>query len=119
MKRLTYSTGKDSMQRMPRPKGNVAAALRRWLVEAGLQPGSSVSVQRNRKLEGETRNEQKGGSPFLASHESLVTALAGEAVFLGVEQFGEARIFLEEGEVFVVARVVAIFWAQLNGDLEI
>src|SRR5207302_1782621 len=45
--------------------------------------------------------------------------LASKPVFLRVEQFGEARIFLEEGEIFVVARVVAVFRAQLDGDLEV
>ena len=34
---------------------------------------------------------------------------AGGAVFLRIQQFGEARIFLEEGEVFIIARVIAIF----------
>ena len=44
---------------------------------------------------------------------------AGGAVFLRIEKFGEARIFLEEGEILVVAGVIAIFRAQLNGDLQI
>src|SRR5215469_17105204 len=45
--------------------------------------------------------------------------LAGKPVFLGVKQFGKARIFLKKREVFVVARVVAVFRAQLDGDLEV
>ena len=42
--------------------------------------------------------------------------LAGGAVFLRIEQFGEARVFLEESKIFVVTRVIAIFRAQLNGN---
>ena len=42
--------------------------------------------------------------------------LAGGAVFLRIEEFGEARIFLEEGKILVVAGVIAILSAQLNGD---
>lgn len=34
---------------------------------------------------------------------------ADGAVFLRVEHLGEPRIFLEEGEIFIVARVIAIF----------
>src|SRR5260370_27072922 len=45
--------------------------------------------------------------------------LAGGAVFLWVEQLGEARVFLQESKIFVVARVIAVFRAQLDGDLEI
>jgi hypothetical protein len=45
--------------------------------------------------------------------------LAGEAVFFRVEKFGEARIFLEEGKIFVVAGVVAILGVQLDGDFQI
>src|SRR6201996_2126850 len=41
------------------------------------------------------------------------------AVALRIEQFGEARIFLQESEVFVVARVVAILGPQLNRDAQI
>ena len=41
------------------------------------------------------------------------------AFFFRVEHFGEARIFLKEGEVFVVARVIAIFGAQIDRDFEI
>jgi hypothetical protein len=43
--------------------------------------------------------------------------LARVAFFFGVEEFGEARIFLKEGEIFVIAGVVAIFAAQVDGDL--
>src|SRR5215831_17026619 len=45
--------------------------------------------------------------------------LTPESLFLGIEQLGEARIFLKEREVFIVARVVAVFRAQLNGDLKV
>jgi hypothetical protein len=41
--------------------------------------------------------------------------LAGVAFFFGVEEFGEARVFLEEGEVFVVAGVEAVFGFQFDG----
>jgi hypothetical protein len=43
----------------------------------------------------------------------------GGAVFLGVQEFGKAGIFLKEGEVLVVARMIAILRAKLDGDLEI
>src|SRR5713101_6004177 len=45
--------------------------------------------------------------------------LAGGAVFLRIEELGEARVFLEESKIFVVARVIAVFRAQLDGDFEI
>jgi len=41
--------------------------------------------------------------------------LAGVAFFFRVKEFGEAWILLEEGEVFVVAGVEAIFAAQVDG----
>ena len=44
---------------------------------------------------------------------------AAEAVFFRVQQFGKAGVFLEEGEVFIIARVVTVFGAELDGDLEI
>ena len=44
---------------------------------------------------------------------------AGGAVFLRIQQFSEARIFLEEGEVFIVTRVIAIFRFELNGYFQI
>ena len=45
--------------------------------------------------------------------------LAGEAVFLRIEQLGEARVFLEESKILIIARVIAVLRAQLNGDLQI
>ena len=45
--------------------------------------------------------------------------LGARTVALRVEQFGEARIFLQECEIFVVAGVVAIFRAKLDGDFQI
>ena len=41
------------------------------------------------------------------------------AVFLGIEKFGEARIFLEEGKILVIAGVIAILRVQLDGDFQI
>jgi hypothetical protein len=43
----------------------------------------------------------------------------GRPVFFGVKQLGEARVFLKKCKVFVIARVIAIFGAQLDGHLEI
>ena len=54
--------------------------------------------------------ERTDGSLFL---------LAGHAVFLRIEKFGEARVLLEESKILVIARMVAILCSQLNGDLEI
>lgn len=44
---------------------------------------------------------------------------AGRAVLLRIEQLSEARILLQEGEVFIVARVIAVGGAQLDGQLQI
>ena len=44
---------------------------------------------------------------------------AGGAVFFRVEQFGEARIFLQEREIFIVARVIAVRGAEFDCDLQI
>ena len=41
------------------------------------------------------------------------------AVSLWVEQFGEARVFLQKREIFIVARVIAIFRAELDGNFQI
>jgi hypothetical protein len=45
--------------------------------------------------------------------------LTGGAIFLRIEQLGEARVFLEESKIFIVAGVVPIFRAQLNRNLQI
>src|SRR5215470_9807814 len=45
--------------------------------------------------------------------------LSGRAVSLRIEQFRKARIFLQEREVLVVPRVVAVFRTQLNRELQI
>jgi hypothetical protein len=45
--------------------------------------------------------------------------LTRRTVSLRVEQFGKAWVFLQEREIFVVARVIAIFRAQLDGNLQI
>jgi len=47
------------------------------------------------------------------------TKSAGDPVFLRIQKLSETGIFLEESEVFVIARVIAVFRTQLNGDLEI
>src|SRR6266496_1237211 len=41
------------------------------------------------------------------------------AVLLRIEQFGKARVFLEKSKVLIIARVIAVFRAELDGDLEI
>src|SRR5215472_7406412 len=70
------------------------------------------------------RKPQNASDKWKWRHESPVTShwlrfLADKPVFLGVKQLGEARIFLKKREVFVVARVVAVFRAQLDGDFEV
>jgi len=47
------------------------------------------------------------------------TKSIGEAVFLWIEEFGEAWVFLEKGKILVVAGMEAVLGAQLDGDLEI
>jgi hypothetical protein len=42
---------------------------------------------------------------------------AGGAVFLWVQHLGKAGVFLKEGEVFVVAGVIAILRPELDGHL--
>lgn len=49
----------------------------------------------------------------------VYSGLVGRTVFFGIEHFGEARVFLEEGEIFVVASVISIFGAELDSDLQI
>ena len=44
---------------------------------------------------------------------------AGRPVFFGIEQLGKTRVFLKKCEVFIVARMIAIFGTQLDGHLEI
>src|SRR3984893_654156 len=43
----------------------------------------------------------------------------GGTVLLRVEHLGEKRIFLEKGEVFVVACVIAVFRPELDGNLQV
>ena len=45
--------------------------------------------------------------------------LVGCAVFLRIEHLGEPRIFLEKGEIFVVASVIAIFRTELDRNFQI
>ncbi len=45
--------------------------------------------------------------------------LTGRILSLRIKQFCKAGVFLKESEVFVVARVVAVFRTQLNGNLQI
>ena len=70
----------------------------------------------------------KRESPAAYLRETLVSSPARKqthncsacgAVLLRIEKFREPGIFLEEGEIFVVARVVAIFPAKFDGHLEI
>ncbi len=44
---------------------------------------------------------------------------AGGAVFFGIEQFGETRVFLKKGEIFVISCVIAIFRPKLDGNFQI
>jgi len=44
---------------------------------------------------------------------------AGVAFFLRIQKFGETRIFLKEVKVLVVARVIAIGRAQVDGNFEV
>jgi len=44
---------------------------------------------------------------------------AWDSLFFRVEKFGEARIFLEEGKVLVVARMVAIGAVEADGDFQV
>src|ERR1700681_2114239 len=63
--------------------------------------------------------------PFFIGIASLWSELAAQldsgagGFAFGVEQFGKAGIFLQEREIFVVARVVAVFRTQLNRDFQI
>src|SRR6267143_898620 len=50
---------------------------------------------------------------------TILQKLSGGAVFLWIKKFGKARIFLKEGKILIVARVVAILRPQLYGDFEI
>jgi len=45
--------------------------------------------------------------------------LARVAFFFRIQQFREARVFLEEIEVFIIARVIAVGGAQFDGNFEI
>ena len=45
--------------------------------------------------------------------------LASRAVFLGIKQFGETRVFLKEREVLVISRMIAIFRTELDGDFQV
>ncbi len=49
----------------------------------------------------------------------VYSGLVGRTVFFGIEHLGEARVFLEEREIFVVPRVISIFGAELDSDLQI
>ncbi len=44
---------------------------------------------------------------------------AGGAVFFGIEQFRETRVFLKKGEIFVIPCVIAIFRPELDGNFQI
>jgi hypothetical protein len=44
---------------------------------------------------------------------------AGRTVAFRIEQFGETRVFLQKGEVLIVASVITIFGTQLDGYFQI
>src|SRR5690349_20984086 len=44
---------------------------------------------------------------------------AGSAVFFGIQQFGETRVFLQEREIFIVTRVIAIFRPEFDGNFQV
>ena len=45
--------------------------------------------------------------------------LEADAIFFGIEKFRKTRILLQEREVFVVARVIAIGGAKIDGNFQI
>src|SRR5467141_3190622 len=94
--------------------------MRRFrMAELGSFHGKESNTQNSGDAENTYKENLTGCRPgrdkFRLSHKNL----AGEAVFLRIEQLGEARVFLEESEILVVARVIAVLGAQLNGDLQI
>src|SRR6266850_2421730 len=80
---------------------------------SGINPRKRNFTQRAQRIPRQRRKNRTGKAcPYKRP-------LTGGAVFLRIEQLGEARIFLEEGKILVVARVIAVFRTQLNGDLQI
>jgi len=49
----------------------------------------------------------------------MTRSLAAGCFAFGIEQFGEAGIFLEKCKIFIIARVVAVFRAQLDRCFQI
>src|SRR5260370_8611266 len=82
-------------------------------------PTGSGQAPRTEKGKNCTGLSTRSGQVPTRHYEKQRGALAGEAVFLRIEQLGEARVFLEESEILVVARVITIFRTQLNADLQI
>jgi hypothetical protein len=81
---------------MPETRRYQGAAAREWsallaYLSAKLQPGLLTIPKEHR--------------PGRLCYQRLT----GVAFFFWVEEFGEARVFLQEGEVFVVAGVKAVF----------
>src|SRR5258708_14619900 len=77
-------------------------------------PTGSGQAPRTERGKNCTGLSTRSGQVPTRHYEKQRGALAGEAVFLRIEQLGEARVFLEESEILVVARVIAIFRTQLK-----
>ena len=64
-------------------------------------------------------SQSKFRANLLANFRSHTRNSARRTVSLRVEQFSEARVFLQKREIFIVARVIAIFRAELDGNFQI
>ena len=90
------------------------------LVSSYRKESNTEITEKGQSTESTEKEKQNGSEDhYKKPLQKAQLALAGGAVFLRIEQLGEARVFLEESKIFVVARVIAVFGAQLNGDFQI
>src|SRR6202040_2034271 len=72
---------------------------------------SKTRIQSRHRRGAERRPIMPGKSPRFES--------ASRAVFLGIKQFSETRVFLKEREVLVIPCMIAIFRTELDGDFQV
>src|SRR5260370_6809582 len=82
-------------------------------------PTGSGQAPRTEKGKNCTGLSTRSGQVPTRHYEKQRGALAGEAVFLRIEQLGEARVFLEESEILVLPRVIPTIRTQFNDHLHI
>lgn len=106
------SDSDDSHEIADRPAGALFLRRRDIFLQAAEYGGESGAAAKRNNADGPGMRVRTN---FHVEKEKL----GARTIALRVEEFREARVLLQESEVFIVASVVPIFRAQLDCDFEI